>query len=362
MLKRLLLAATCLVPVASMPTATVQAFCGFYVGKADSSLFNSASQVILVRDGNHTVITMQNDYKGDPTEFALVVPVPVVLTKDMVKIADKKIFDRLDAYSSPRLAEYFDPDPCEPVVIRPSAAPMMAGAARDTVAMRRGADALGVRILESFAVGEYDILILSAEQSDGLETWLTQNGYKLPRGASGALKPYIAQGMKFFVAKVNLKAQAKTGFASLRPLQFAFDSPKFMLPMRLGMLNAQGPQDMIVYALTRNGRVESSNYRTVKLPANLDLPPFLKKGDTFKDFYTAMFERQAKRENYKAVFTEYFWDMSWCDPCAAEPLSRDELVAAGVTWVGTGGGRAIASLKVAGSRRCRRAAAPSPRC
>jgi hypothetical protein len=50
-----------------------------------------------------------------------------------------------------------------------------------------------------FYVGKADanlwndaIVILSAEQSDGLETWLLQNGYRIPRGASRALAPYIA--------------------------------------------------------------------------------------------------------------------------------------------------------------------------
>jgi len=198
---------------------------------------------------------------------------------------------------------------------------------------RRGDAALGVKVEDSFSVGEYDIVILSASESDGLETWLRQNGYRIPERASRALRPYVMQNMKFFVAKVNLKEQVKTGFSSLRPLQFEFDSPKFMLPMRLGMLNANGPQDLIVYALTRNGRVESTNYRTVKLPANMNLPPYLKQGGNFSEFYRAMFSQQAAREGMKAVFTEYFWDMSWCDPCAAEPLSADELKMAGVRWV-----------------------------
>ena len=178
-------------------------------------------------------------------------------------------------------------------------------------------------------------MILSAKESDGLETWLTQSGYRIPAGASAALQPYIRQGMKFFVAKVNLEEQAKiaasTGFMTLRPLQFAFESPKFMLPMRLGMINSNGPQDLIVYLLTRKGRVESSNYRTIKLPANVDLPLFVR-GD-FRRFYKSMFDRHAQREDFKAVFTEYFWDMGWCDPCAADPLSQQELRQAGVFWL-----------------------------
>jgi hypothetical protein len=119
---------------------------------------------------------------------------------------------------------------------------------------------------------------------------------------------------------------------TLRPLQFAFESEKFMLPVRLGMINSNGPQDLIVYILTKNGRVESTNYRTVKLPANMDLPVFIR--TEFKDFYKSFFDQQSKNENYRALFTEYFWDMSWCDPCAADPLSPDELRQAGVFWVG----------------------------
>jgi hypothetical protein len=320
-----------LVATLAMLPASVQAFCGFYVGKADSSLFNQASAVILVRDGQQTTLSMQNDYRGTLTEFALVVPVPVVLKQGDVKIVDKKIFDRVDAYSAPRLAEYFDHDPCAPPVMRMSALP--AAPMASAPAQTERAKALGVKVEESFAVGEYDIVVLSASQSDGLETWLKENGYNIPAGASAALTPYVRQNMKFFVARVNLKEQAKTGFQFLRPLQFSFASEKFMLPMRLGMLNADGPQDLIVYTMTRKGRVEASNYRTVRLPANVDLPLYVRDNKVFADFYKAMFTKRATDEGLRAVFTEYVWDMRWCDPCADQPLTNDELRAAGVTWL-----------------------------
>ena len=97
----------------ALASATAQAFCGFYVGKADANLFNEASQVIVVRDGDKTVVSMLNDFKGDLKEFAVVVPVPTVLQKGQVHVGEKKLFDRLDAYSAPRLAEYYDPNPCD---------------------------------------------------------------------------------------------------------------------------------------------------------------------------------------------------------------------------------------------------------
>ncbi len=315
----------------SAATSAAHAFCGFYVGKADASLFNEASQVIMVRDRDRTVISMLNDYRGDLTEFALVVPVPEVLRREQVNVGEPRLFSRIDAYSSPRLAEYFDPDPCAPHYEKRSRAAAAPAARSDEAAANDATKALGVTVEASYSVGEYDIVMLSASQSDGLETWLARNGYRIPAGASEALAPYVRQGMKFFVAKVNLKEQAKTGFTTLRPLQFAFESPKFMLPMRLGMINSTGPQDLIVYLLTRNGRVESSNYRTVKLPANVELPVFVR-GD-FKRFYKSMFDQQARREDHRVVFTEYFWNMAWCDPCAADPLSPTELRDAGVFWL-----------------------------
>jgi hypothetical protein len=182
-------------------------------------------------------------------------------------------------------------------------------------------------------------LILSALQSTGLETWLRENGYRIPPGATDVLGSYIRQNLKFFVAKVNLKEQAKLGFTMLRPIQVAYESPKFMLPIRLGMVNADGPQELFVYALTSKGRVETTNYRTVKLPTGMDVPVYVK--SKFPDFYKAMFARQAAKENLSAIFTEYAWDMAWCDPCAADPLSNEELRQLGVFWVADNGGGRI---------------------
>jgi len=146
------------------------------------------------------------------------------------------------------------------------------------------------------------------------------------------LASYLKQNMRFFVAKVNLAEQSKLGFSYLRPLQIAYESPKFMLPIRLGMVNANGPQELFVYALTRKGRVETTNYRTAKLPSDMDVPIYLKEPGEFAKFYKAMFARQVERESGNVLFTEYAWDMKWCDPCASDPLSTAELKQLGVFW------------------------------
>ena len=329
------------------------AFCGFYVSKADTRLFNKASQVVLVRSEDRTVLTMANDFKGDLKEFAVVVPVPTVLQRGQIHVGNKELIDHLDAYSAPRLVEYFDENPCERPMYDLARAASPAAMRADAALERSAAKSLGVTIEAQYTVGEYDILILSAQQSSGLEIWLRDNGYRIPAGASSVLNSYIKQNLKFFVAKVNLKEQAKLGFSMLRPIQVAYESPKFMLPIRLGTVNADGTQELFIYALTQRGRVESTNYRTVKLPTGMDLPLYVK--DRFPDFYRAMFSQQVKKENMSTIFTEYAWDMSWCDPCAADPLSTDELQQLGVFWL------TAAAPQSVGVNQARRPAAVQPR-
>ena len=129
---------------------------------------------------------MVNDFQGDPKEFALVVPVPTFIEREQIHVANKALVDHLDAFTSPRLVEYFDQDPCR---VYPMARAMRSAPAE--LAMQSGRDvkanALGVKIEAEYTVGEYDIIILSAEQSDGLQRWLDENGYRTPPGASRVL-------------------------------------------------------------------------------------------------------------------------------------------------------------------------------
>ncbi|MGF1674115.1 MAG: DUF2330 domain-containing protein [Rivularia sp. (in: cyanobacteria)] len=313
-------------------TPSALAFCGFYVAKADSKLYNKASQVVIARKDNRTVLTMANDYQGDVKDFAMVVPVPTVLKEEQVTVAKPKIIERLDAFSAPRLVEYFDEDPCAPAYEREmqNNAPMSAPAPT-AEASKRSDRNLGVTVEAQFNVGEYDIVILSAKESRGLERWLHGNGYKIPRGARQLLNPYIRQNMKFFVAKVNLEKFDKEGYQNLRPLQISYESSKFMLPIRLGMVNSTSEQDLIAYILSSKGQTELTNYRTVKVPSDVNIPVYVK--EEFGDFYKSMFQTSYTKEDKKVAFLEYAWDMGNCDPCSAEPLNREELIDAGVFWL-----------------------------
>jgi Na+-translocating ferredoxin:NAD+ oxidoreductase RnfD subunit len=328
-----------LIILAGMISHEASAFCGFYVSKADGTLRNKTSQVILVRDGNRNVITMYNDFKGNLKDFAMVVPVPVVLSKNDIKVVDQQIFNTLNEYSKPRLVEYFDQNPCDRYNYNKLEGKAPGVAMSEVVVNGYGSAKrkdLGVKIEAKYLVGEYDILILSAKESSGLKTWLEENGYKIPAGADEVLQPYIKSNLKFFVVKVNEEEKSKLPGNFLRPIQIRFSSPKFMLPIRLGMANADGDQDMIVYAFSKKGRIETTNYRTVSLPTGKNIPLFVQ--NNFGSFYANLFQNQWSREGKAISMLEYAWDVSpknyvKCDPCVATAPSTQDLLQAGVWWI-----------------------------
>jgi len=307
--------------------APADAFCGFYVSGADAKLYNNATLVVLMRDGTRTVLSMQNNYQGPPEEFAMVVPVPVVLAKENVKTLPVEVFGRVDRLAAPRLVEYWEQDPCTPPMRDLESTRAYAPTAdSDDEQEEEAAERHGVKIEARFSVGEYNVLILSAQDSLGLDTFLRGQRYKIPAGAEPYLRPYVTAGSKFFVAKVDAKKiRFENGQAMLSPLRFHYDSESFNLPVRLGLINSAGTQDLIVHVLARS-RYEVANYENYAIPTNIRVKEPVKQ--SFGSFYATLFDKVLEKHP-RAVVTEYAWDAGSCDPCPEPPLDVNDLATLG---------------------------------
>ncbi|MDP1829803.1 MAG: DUF2330 domain-containing protein [Archangium sp.] len=323
---------------------SASAFCGFYVSGAGGKLFNDASMVVLLRDGARTVLSMQNNYRGPAEDFALVVPVPVILAKENVKTIPRAAFTRVDELTSPRLVEM--PKETCPVGIGSIGTRGRGGGTGGYGSGVGGS--LGVKVEAKFNVEEYEIVILSAKFSLGLETWLKENRYQIPEGAAAALQPYVQSGSKFFVARVDAKkakfetvkdasGQEKSQLV-LSPLRFHYDSETFSLPVRLGLLNSSGTQDLIVHVVAKD-RYELANGKNVFVPTNIDVSERARA--QFGGFYKELLARTFKKHPGAAV-TEFAWKGALpppkqmvssgiygvtCDPCPPphpvdDPLAR----------------------------------------
>lgn len=308
----------------------ILAFCGFYVGGAGQKMFNNATEVVLMRHGTTTVLAMENNYQGPPENFAMVVPVPVVVKEGQVKTLERDVFEKIDTLGAPRLVEYWEHDPCNANDYdedRPGR--MMVEEDAEAAADDGDSDKKDyhVKIEAKFSVGEYNIVVLSAEQSTGLDSWLRDHHYTIPAGAEPLLRPYVEQGTKWFVAKVDpKKVKFVNGMATLSPLRFYYDSPEFTLPIRLGLANSAGTQDLIVNILSPDSRFEVANYPNITVPTNLEVKDEVR--DRFGEFYNALFDH-ALAEKPGAVVTEYAWDSGSCDPCPGPTLDGNDLLTLG---------------------------------
>ena len=316
--------------------ATAHAFCGFYVGGAGAKMFNNATEVVLMRHGTTTVLSMQNNYQGPPEKFALVVPVPVVIKEKQVKTLPRDVFAKVDVLGAPRLVEYWEADPCKADYDDGDIQKKMYMESDDEASddgAERDEKEYKVKIEAKFSVGEYDIVVLSAQDSTGLERWLKANKYEIPPGAEPLLRPYIEEGMKFFVAKVDpKKVRFENGMATLSPLRFYYDSPELKLPIRLGLANSNGQQDLIVNILAPDQRYESANHPNVTIPTNLPVHDIVR--TRFGEFYAALFDHTLA-EVPNAVVTEYSWDSGSCDPCPGPTLDANDVATLGGDVIGT---------------------------
>ena len=311
--------------LAILGLAQAHAFCGTYVSSAGTDVYNSASEVVIARQGTRTTLTMANDVLGDPSNFAMVVPVPQVVREQDVHVVKPENLEQIRVYSMPRLVSYtcddFAPTYSHPCPWMEEACPS------ETMGEGEGAD---VTVEAEYIVGEYELVVLSAEQSGALLSWLAEEGYDVPVSTANMLQSYIDGGSYFLAARVYPEAGVGDG-DTLSPLQFSYDSEVFGLPIRIGTASSAGVQDLVVYAFTdlEDGAVGIANYPELEVE---DECMWDGQGD-FDQFYADQFQRAYEQQGGALWNTEYSWrnepQLQKCDPCTGPPPEVQELTNVG---------------------------------
>lgn len=337
-------------------SSDAHAFCGTYIGEPGADLTNSASQMAVVRQGQWTTLTMVNDFQGDVAEFAMVIPVPADLDPENVSVAEDHLVRTLEVYSGPRLVEYTcedlggwthhrDLEPESKAHVPLFAAPfLLGGCMADYDVVNTPGEVYGdigvptdeaasaVSVEAEFAAGEYEFVLLEAEDAEGLIAWLDAEGYAVGDAALDVMASYVESGSRFLAAKVVLDRAPEAG-ANLSPIQLSYASEGFSLPIRLGTLNSSGEQDLILYTVSDypDGQVGISNYPE----ATIEDECLLHTGewDSFADYYNAKFQEAYEASDGFVWVREYGWAVTptWasgvsganslkCDPCPMPSL------------------------------------------
>lgn len=328
-----------------------RASCGFFVTADGTPAFDDATQVVLMRAGTRTVVSVQPHYRGTVQSFAFVIPVPASVQDRDVRVLSPEVFDVVERIAAPRLVEYWERDPCQSDEDADAAEAGGEGAreASETASAAeppRGDSSAGTggRVDARLSAGEYRISIVAASDAAALDAWLRGEKYQLPEGAAPLLAPYIARGMKFLVARVDpAKLRFDGDRAVLSPLRFHYDSARFELPIRIGLASSDGTQDVIVNILAPHQRYRVANYPELAIPTNLSLDRAIR--PHFAAFYNALFDATLDRHPGAAV-TEYAWNATTCDPCPGPTLDRADFDTLGADVLGAAAGEDFVLTRV----------------
>lgn len=300
---------------AALLSGDAQAFCGHYLGTADSSSpKNEVSQIVYVREGNRTTITMANDYSGGSPTFAMIIPVPDTIDRDDIKLLDDPtVVKRVDTYAGPRLVSYTCDD-LNGFGLKDA----VCGCATNELkklALRFALDNLPAAMDSlDLGYGDYNINVISPESVEELADWATGLDFTLGNDARPLLEEYISGGSSFIAVTVELDSLLSGG-VWLQPIQFSYESENMGLPIRLGALNSLGRQDVIIHVITDEGSVGIANYGEFEVESNCMI--YADDVDNFSDYYESALEDAYQDAGGGAGWaTEYVWAPTKCDPCS----------------------------------------------
>ncbi len=309
---------------APAPRAAASCFCMIPTTEESSladDLKNPATAVFLLRDGSRTVLTVEPAYEGPQTRLSMIVPLPSAIERSDVRTISGHHFRRLDRRTAPRLTHAWEA--CGAPGLRPTSRARGRGAGMLAGALGAGED-LGVEVEETWDVDEYDVALLSAEESSGLLTFLRRRGLTLPDRAGPLLRSYIETGHRFALIEADPgRAEVVAGRMMLSPLQLAYDSEELRVPVRLGTLNSPGEQELLLYVLSREGRYEVANRESLVMGSGAELDASYEGG--FAPLYRGLVD-ELFRQHPGAAVTEYAATLA--NPWSGEAGFRD------VYWLG----------------------------
>ena len=315
--------------------APARAFPGFLASKTKTEIKINSTQIVLMKKGNVTAVTVMSDYEGPLEPFAMVLVVPADVTADHVTTLKREYVDRLDSISAPRFHEYWEQDPCDPGPVeqewqrnmKASSSSAFLGGGDMPQSTQKVAKELSLDVQAKQKEGEYSFTLLGKDES--VSAWLKSKGYSAPAGAEQALQPYLQAGMRLVAAQVDTKRIELVGGdrAQLSPIRFWTEQPYGQIPDRVGLLNAGGKQELIVYVLDPEQRYESKNYKNLFPPTNVEVDFSVK--ERIGEFYAALHDIILQKSP-GAFLNEYAWPNDGCgQPCATEPVAIAELLSLG---------------------------------
>lgn len=296
--------------------------------------------VVVMQHAGVSIVTIAADYEGPLAPFAFLLPVPADVDSTRVRTIKRGIVARLDEVSAPRFHAFYEQDPCDKGRTEQRWDEKIRAQGRGFLAFdglppldRRYAisNEISAPVTPVFkrAENEFRYRKLEPESPAALGEWLKRNGYVISESALAAVTPYVGKGQAWLFAEVSPEhvELVNARRVELGGIRYVTRQPLEALPERLGLANAKGPQDLVLYVLDREARFQAKNYENRFVPSNL-LVESRTQGQVGRA-YEALFDAASPATRAEFV-TEYAWSTRGCgEPCADAPLGLDELLSLG---------------------------------
>ena len=297
---------------------------GLFLAKNNNQVISKQTQIVMARKGAKSILTLTSDFQTKAGDVVLVVPLPMDVKNVKFTNVQYENIDELNRYTSPRLIEYVDFDPCNPDAMkRPE---IKTDQSFTTIDMDK---AIGLVPTSLKITAAHNFVSLSSKESVGIDIWLRKkHGFVLTEAQLAMLRPYIDAAMKFVIIEIQAVDDEAT---QLMPVQISYESDSFTVPFKIGALNAPSDQAQAftLYSLSSHGEVLPQNFKIKDMPVNIDLPA--KTVSEFDSFYGKL-SHNIFTAHPEIMRKEYAWPMGSCKPCTTKPLSVADLSSLGTFW------------------------------
>jgi MYXO-CTERM domain-containing protein len=315
------LAAVTVAPVA-------RAVPGFFA-TAGGPATSRASQVLVMKDGDTSVVSIMTDYDGPMEKFAVVLPVPSDVSLSDVRTLKRGDLERLDEITAPRFHEFWEMDPCEKgkaqqiwqMDMSASNSTDFLGGGEMFAGTTKAPPEMRVEVEPNFrADSEYDFSLVGSNVAHYLEG----KGLKVPSGIEGKLGKYD----QFIVAMVDgrsVEIGAK-GEAMLSPIRYVTHKD-VTIATSLGAPHRKGMEELLVFVMDPKDQYQVKGMKNVYPPTDFHVLFDVK--ERTGDFYAALHDKLLAKDK-DAFLVEYAWSTKGCgEPCPNAPLHLSEILTLG---------------------------------
>jgi uncharacterized protein DUF2330 len=246
-----------------------------YEGPGPAITRIGVQQTYVFYKGGVESFVIRPGFSGKVDQFGMLIPFPAV---PAIRKVDDEIFAHIRNAVAPPPVVVRWPYPKVRRRLQRGGAP-----GRDGKNLEFGRKEKGLRVVKQEAVGMYEVAVLEAGSPEVLARWMTDHGYRYPKGMDAVVADYVKASWCFVAVKARVgqkggveprpgmretKSALPKGAAfdgNVQAMGFRFKTPKLVVPMRLSAFNAGKLNNRVTILSEKPQRIDGIPTQLIKV-------------------------------------------------------------------------------------------------